>query len=112
MNPTLEKIQNLLDSYGWTIYQLAKRSGIPYSSLNSLFHKNNQPSLSTLEKICDGFCISLSEFFAADTDEEKPVCALDKKEVGLIEKYRKLDPRNQKLLLDISKLLEKTSNHE
>ena len=34
---------------------LAKESDIPYSSLNSLFLKNNQPTLSTLEKICKGF---------------------------------------------------------
>lgn len=63
MNTTLKKIMDLLEERQWTIYRLAKESGIPYSSLNSLFQKNNQPTISTLEKICAGFHITMCEFF-------------------------------------------------
>ena len=55
MNDTLMKIQKLMNERNWSLYKLAKESDIPYSSLNSLFLKNNQPTLSTLEKICKGF---------------------------------------------------------
>ena len=51
MNDTLMKIQKLMNERNWSLYKLAKESDIPYSSLNSLFLKNNQPTLSTLEKI-------------------------------------------------------------
>ena len=67
LNKLLIKIQQLLDERNWTLYRLSKESNIPYSSLNSLFLKNNQPTVSTLEKVCDGFHITLSEFFAEDT---------------------------------------------
>jgi len=62
-NETLKRIQFFLDYNHWTLYKLAKVSGISYSSLNNLFQRNNSPTISTLEKICAGFQISLGEFF-------------------------------------------------
>ena len=50
MNDTLMKIQKLMNERNWSLYKLAKESDIPYSSLNSLFLKNNQPTLSTLDE--------------------------------------------------------------
>lgn len=47
MNDVLERIKKILDEKGWTLYKLSKETGIPYSSLNSLFNKNNQPTIST-----------------------------------------------------------------
>ena len=69
LNHTLTKIKHLLDERNWTLYKLAKEAGIPYSSLNALFLKNNQPTIATLEKICGGFHITLSEFFADDSEQ-------------------------------------------
>lgn len=63
MNDVLNRIQTLLNEREWTLYRLAKESGITYSSLSSLFKKDNQPTISTLEKICTGLNISLNEFF-------------------------------------------------
>ena len=59
----LNRIKYLLRFNHWTVYKLAKGSQIPYSSLNNLFNRNTCPSIATLEKICAGFGISLSEFF-------------------------------------------------
>ncbi len=64
MNRVLQRIKSLMDERQWSLYKLAKESGIPYSSLNSLFQKNNQPTISTLERICNGFHITMSEFFS------------------------------------------------
>ena len=63
MNEVLQQIQKCMSERNWTLYKLSKECDIPYSSLSSLFAKNNQPTISTLEKICDGFNITLSEFF-------------------------------------------------
>ena len=59
----LQRIRFLLEFRHWSLYKLAKQSEIPYSSLNNLFNRNNCPTVATLEKICKGFQISLSEFF-------------------------------------------------
>ena len=57
----LVRIQQLLDFKHWTLYKLAKKSGIPYSSLNNIFNRQTCPTVVTLEKICNGFDISISE---------------------------------------------------
>jgi transcriptional regulator with XRE-family HTH domain len=85
MNDVLKRISDLLNMKHWSKYKLAKKSGIPLSSLNSLFSKNNQPTISTLQKICDGFGITMSEFFIdtvpvfrepQPTKEEKEILSL------------------------------------
>ena len=60
------RIKNLCEVRSWTYYRLAKESGITYSTLSTLLNKSNTPSFSTLSKICDGFGISLSQFFSDD----------------------------------------------
>lgn len=57
------RIKQLCEERKITYYELAKRSDIPYSTLSTMLHKSNQPSLITLRKICDGLGITLSHFF-------------------------------------------------
>ena len=59
----LDRIQQLLTFNQWSLYKLAKESELPYSSLNNLFNRRTCPTIATLEKICSGFNISLTEFF-------------------------------------------------
>lgn len=63
-NPILKRIKILYMKKGWSVYRLAKESKIAYSSLNNMFLRNTQPTIYTLEKICCGLGISMSEFFA------------------------------------------------
>lgn len=60
----IDHIKELCRQRGWTYYKLAKESGIPHSSLNTMLNKQHMPSTANLVKICDGFGITLSEFFA------------------------------------------------
>ena len=60
----LERIKKLRDERGWSNYRLARESGISENSLNNLFRRNNLPTIPTLESICNGFGITLSQFFA------------------------------------------------
>ena len=53
-NYVLTRIREMLDQRNWSLYKLSQETGIPYSSLNSLFQKNNQPTISTLEKSVRG----------------------------------------------------------
>lgn len=62
------RIQELCDSRSWTYYRLAKASGIPYSTLSTMLHKTNIPSVPSLMKICEGLNITLAQFFS-DQDE-------------------------------------------
>jgi transcriptional regulator with XRE-family HTH domain len=60
----LSRIKILRDERGWSNYKLAKEAGISENSLNNLFRRNNMPTIPTLESICKGFGITLSQFFA------------------------------------------------
>lgn len=59
----IKRIQYLSDVRGWTLYRLSKESGITYSTLCTMIHKATAPSIPTLVKLCQGFGITLSEFF-------------------------------------------------
>lgn len=104
MNDVLNRIQTLLNEKEWTLYRLAKESGITYSSLSSLFKKDNQPTISTLEKICTGLNISLNEFFSNYPPyREHESYSNDEKE--LIQIYKQLNHKDKILLVNFAKLL-------
>ena len=60
---TNERILQLLKERNWTEYRLAKESGLSQSTISNLFKRNTTPSIPTLEAICNGFGITLSQFF-------------------------------------------------
>lgn len=60
----LERLRGLLDERGWTEYRLAKECGLSESTIANIFRRNSVPSITTLESICGGFGITLSQFFA------------------------------------------------
>ena len=61
---TNERILQLLRERNWTEYRLAKESGLSQSTISNLFKRNTTPSIPTLEAICNGFGITLSQFFS------------------------------------------------
>ena len=44
----------------------AKKANVPQSTINSLFQKNNLPTISTLEALLEALDMTLSEFFYDD----------------------------------------------
>ena len=61
---TLARLQRLLQERGWTEYRLSKECGLSQSTIGNIFRRNTLPSIATLETICGGFGITLSQFFA------------------------------------------------
>ena len=61
---THERLQQLLKEHGWSEYRLAKSCGLSESTIANIFRRNTLPSIATLETICGGFGITLSQFFA------------------------------------------------
>ena len=61
---THERLRQLLNERGWSEYKLAKRCGLSESTVANIFRINTVPSIATLETICSGFGITMSQFFA------------------------------------------------
>lgn len=89
---TLAKIKEICNKQDWSVYKLAKESDIPYSSLNNMFLRNTQPTVSTLYKLCKGLNITMSEFFS-DVDTE--VISLNSETRNMLELYNRLPPSKQ-----------------
>lgn len=75
---TNERLRRILNERGWTEYKLAKKSGLSQSTIANIYRRNTVPSIATLEAICNGFGITLSQFFA---DEEMVELTPDLKEI-------------------------------
>ena len=67
-------------SRGWTEYTLAENSGLSQSTLSTWRRRNLQPSVASIERICGGLGISLSQFFLEEDDisaeEQREILAL------------------------------------
>lgn len=61
---THARLRQLLRERGWTEYKLSKECGLAQSTIGNIFRRNTVPSLDTLETICNGFGITMSQFFA------------------------------------------------
>ena len=95
----MERVKELCTARSWTYYRLAKESGIPYSSLNTMLHKSYTPTVPSLIKLCNGFGISLAQFFSEDDE----TVLLTEKEKDCLAQWNKLDQRGQELALSYMK---------
>ena len=95
----LGKIKELRDERGWSNYRLAREAHISEGSLNNLFRLNNQPTIPTLEAICAGFGISLSQFFA-DGNE---AVVLNEEQQNMLNIWNTLNQEQKSALLELLK---------
>ena len=70
----LRRIETLRLERGWTVYRLAELSGLTDKCIYNWYLRNTVPTLETLQKVCDAFGITLSQFFSegnlVDVDDE------------------------------------------
>lgn len=93
----LGRIIQLREERGWSEYQLADKSGIAQSTISSWYRKHLHPSSSSLEKICKGFQIPISQFFA---EGEEAVC-LTAQQKQLLESWGRLSSEQKKVMLEL-----------
>jgi transcriptional regulator with XRE-family HTH domain len=58
------RIKEFMDIRGWSEYRLAKEADLSQSTISNLFRRNTVPSIYTLDAICAGLGITLSQFFS------------------------------------------------
>lgn len=64
---TMERVNELMAERSLTLYKLAKLSGVSYSTLKNTVQRNGQLTVDTIERLCIGLQITMSEFFAEGT---------------------------------------------
>lgn len=90
-------INKYRENKGWTEYQLAQAADLPQSTISSWYGKNMLPSLSSLEKICNAFGITMSQLLAED---DEPV-SLTETQKKLLEAWAGLTDEQQAIVFTL-----------
>ena len=91
-----QRLLQILNERGWSEYRLAKECGLSQSTLANIFRRGTSPSIPTLETICHGFGITLSQFFA-----EEEMVELSPELKALFEGWRPLTPQQKEAVLTV-----------
>lgn len=100
-----KRLNRLLEDRGWTKYRLARECGLNESTIANIYHRNTVPSLATLECICKGFGITLSQFFAEDD-----LIEMSPELRELFDEWVDLTPEQKTALVQIAKTMRKVSD--
>lgn len=92
----LSRIDDERRKRGWSEYQLAVNSDITQSTISTWRKRELQPNIASIEKICAGFGITLSQFFQEDDSRNHD---LNTEEVEILDMWHKLSPRQRKTLV-------------
>ena len=92
-----QKLMLILEDRGWSEYRLAKESNLPHSTVLNIFQRNNQPSISTLEAMCNGLGITLAQFFT----EDESLVMLTEEQKEILEKYEALSKGAKEMIVDL-----------
>ena len=92
----LDRILEERKKRNWSEYQLAQNSGITQSTISTWYRKKMQPSISSLEKICSGFGITLADFFS---DSEAVELSEDQK--SILKRWDSLDKNQKSVIINL-----------
>lgn len=99
MKNILEEITRLRMGRNWSEYDLAKHSGITQSTISTWYRKNQTPTIKTLNKICRGLGITLSQFFAEGED----AIALTSTQREMLDNWSTLNLQQQQIIIELLK---------
>lgn len=102
----ISEVDRLCRERNITHYVLAKRSGLKDSSVRNMFQKGTIPSYKTLEHICRGLGITITQFFNQSDFLEK----LSPEEKELMNYYLKMDYQSRQNLLEYARRILKNQN--
>jgi len=97
----LEEITRLRTKRKWSEYDLAKHSGLSQSTISTWYRKNQTPTIQTLDKVCSGLGITLSQFFA----EEDDLVCLTPQQRELLDNWSALSEAQQAIFMELFKNL-------
>jgi len=99
MKDVLNEITKLRLQRNWSEYELAKNCGLSQSTISTWYSKNQTPTIQSLEKVCKGFGITLSQFFAEGDD----ALILSPQQRDMLNNWNTLNEQQQQIILDLLK---------
>ena len=91
---TKARIRELMEARGWTIYELAKRSGLAQTTLANMWKRNTEPTIPSLQAICGAFGMTLAQFFS-----EGSLVELTEEQSEFFRSWSALTPEQRDILM-------------
>lgn len=101
-----KRIDELRNERKWTIYRLYVESGISQQTIKSI-PENKDIQLSTIEKLCEAFDISVSDFFK---DENRDTMDVTVEQKQLLTDWSAMTTDTQESFRNLMKTIIETQN--
>lgn len=97
MKDILQEITRLRLERNWSEYQMSQKAGIPQSTISTWYRKHQIPAIQTLDKLCKGFGITLSQFFSEGDD----AVSLTAEQKDLLDSWSHLNREQRHAVLEL-----------
>lgn len=89
----IQKIEEICCDQGITKYELCAKADMNQSTLSSFMRRNRMPTITTLDRICKGFEITLSQFFAGieESAVTGPYLDLTSDQIEILDAWNRLN---------------------
>ncbi len=95
-----KRILELMEERHWTRYKLAHEAGLYITTINAWFDKNYNPSMDSIQSVCNAFGITVVKFFSG-VDEGK----LSAEQLVILDKYNQIPENRRKLVVELLDIL-------
>ena len=107
MENILQKLDKLRKEKGLSIFKLTELAGLSENTVYNWYNKGSQPTIEALKAVCDVLNISLSYFFAENSNE-----SISAQEEELLDLFRGLTPKQKELSKQLLVEFNKSSNEK
>lgn len=103
------RLKQLMDERGMNVYALAQASGVSWQTVKNIFTLTSNPSVGTLQKICRGLGVTLSQFFA--TEEDGNIITLTTEQQHVIDRWNVMPADKQRVFSELLDMLSNEKDH-
>lgn len=96
-----DKVDSLRLERGWTVYELAKQSGVSPTTIYNWRDRCSSPTLSLLDAVCSAFHISVIDFLL----NEDEIMALSEQQMELMTLWSKLNKEQRIAIINLMKTI-------
>ncbi len=95
-----KQIESLMKERGWSPYMLSKYSGLDATAIRRYISQETEPSIASLEAICNAFGIPMAQLFL-----EGDLVALNDEQRQLLTQWSRLTDVQKNLLLNLMRTI-------
>lgn len=99
------RLKQLMDERNMNVYAVAQASGVSWQTVKNIFTLTSNPSVGTLQKICRGLGVTMSQFFA--TEEDGNIITLTAEQQHLLNRWDTLSEEEKRLYSELLDVLSK-----